>query len=49
MRGANVSYKAFAKITGIKLNSLYAWVQRKKLPEKKAEFIINSVRYYFPE
>ena len=28
LRGANVSYKAFAEITGINLNSLYAWVQR---------------------
>ena len=49
LRGANVSYKAFAKIAGINLNSLYAWVQRKKMPEKKAEFIINAVKYYFPE
>ena len=49
LRGANVSYKAFAEITGINLNSLYAWVQRKKMPEKKAEYIINAVKYYFPE
>jgi len=49
LRGANVSYKAFAQITGINLNSLYAWVERKKMPEKKAEFIINAVKYYFPE
>ena len=49
LRGANVSYKAFAQIAGINLNSLYTWVQRKKMPEKKAEFIINAVKYYFPE
>ena len=49
LRGANVSYKAFAQIAGINLNSLYAWVQRKKMPEKKAEYIINSAKYYFPE
>jgi len=49
LKGANVSYKAFAQIAGINLNSLYAWVQRKKMPEKKAEFIINAVKYYFPE
>jgi DNA-binding transcriptional regulator YiaG len=49
LRGANVSYKAFAQIAGINLNSLYAWVERKKMPEKKAEFIINAVKYYFPE
>ena len=49
MRGANVSYKAFAESTGINLNSLYAWVQRKKMPEKKAEYIINAAKYYFPE
>ena len=49
LRGANVSYKAFAQIAGINLNSLYSWVQRKKMPEKKAEYIINAVKYYFPE
>jgi predicted transcriptional regulator len=49
LRGANVSYKAFAQIAGINLNSLYAWVQRKKMPEKKAEYIINAAKYYFPE
>ena len=49
LRGANVSYKAFAEITGINLNSLYTWVQKKKMPEKKAEYIINAVKYYFPE
>jgi predicted transcriptional regulator len=49
LRGANVSYKAFAEITGINLNSLYASVQRKKMTEKKAEYIINAVKYYFPE
>jgi len=32
LRGANISYKTFAEITGINLNSLYAWVQRKKMP-----------------
>ena len=49
LKGANVSYKAFAQIAGINLNSLYAWVQRKKMPEKKAEYIINAAKYYFPE
>ena len=49
LRGANVSYKAFAEISGINLNSLYAWVQRKKMSDKKAEYIINAAKYYFPE
>lgn len=49
LQGANVSYKAFAQITGINLNSLYSWIQRKKMPEKKAEYVINAVKYYFPE
>jgi len=49
LRGANISYKTFAEITGINLNSLYAWVQRKKMPEKKSEYIINAAKYYFPE
>ena len=48
LRGANISYKTFAEITGINLNSLYAWVQRKKMPQKKAEYIINAAKYYFP-
>ena len=48
-RGANISYKAFAQITGINLNSLYTWTQKKNMPEKKAEYIINAAKYYFPE
>ena len=42
LRGANISYKVFAQITGINLNSLYTWVEKKKIPEKKAEYIINA-------
>ena len=49
LKGANISYKAFAQITGINLNSLYTWTQKKKLPEKKAEYMINAAKYYFPE
>lgn len=49
LQGANISYKAFAQIAGINLNSLYSWIQRKKMPEKKAEYVINAVKYYFPE
>ena len=49
LRGANISYKAFAQISGINLNSLYTWVEKKKMPVKKAEYIINAAKYYFPE
>jgi hypothetical protein len=49
LKGANISYKTFAEITGINLNSLYYWIQKKKLSEEKAEFIIKSAQYYFPE
>ena len=49
LRGANISYKLFAQIAGINLNSLYTWTQKKKLLEKKAEYIINAAKYYFPE
>lgn len=49
LKGANISYKAFAQIAGINVNSLYAWVQRKRLSDEKAEYIINAARYYFPE
>lgn len=49
LRGANVSYKAFAQIAGVNLNSLYKWVQTKKISEQKAEYIINAAKYYFAE
>ena len=49
LKGANISYKAFAQIADINLNSLYTWTQKKNLPEKKAEYIINAAKYYFPE
>ena len=49
LRGANISYKTFAQISGINVNSLYAWIERKNLTEKKAEYIINAVKHYFSE
>ena len=49
LRGANISYKEFARVAGINLNSLYTWTRQKKMPEKKAEYIINAAKYYFPE
>ena len=49
LRGANISYREFARVAGINMNSLYTWTQKKKLPEKKAEYIINAAKYYFPE
>jgi predicted transcriptional regulator len=49
LRGANISYKEFARVTGINVNSLYAWIERKNLTEKKAEYIINAVKHYFSE
>lgn len=33
LRGANISYKTFAQVSGINTNSLYAWVQRQSLTE----------------
>ena len=49
LRGANISYKEFARVAGINLNSLYTWTRQKKMSEEKAEYIINAAKYYFPE
>ena len=49
LRGANISYKEFARVVGINLNSLYTWTRQKKMSQEKAEYIINAAKYYFPE
>ena len=49
LRGANISYKEFARVAGINLNSLYTWTRQKKMSEEKGEYIINAAKYYFPE
>lgn len=48
LRGANVTYKAFAQTAGIKLDSLYTWIQRQNMTDEKAEYIINAVKHYYP-
>ena len=49
LKGANISYKAFAHTAGINVNSLYSWVQSKRMSDKKAEYIIHAAQFYFPE
>ena len=49
LKGANISYKAFAQIAGININSLYSWVQHKRMSDEKAEYIIHAAQFYFPE
>ena len=41
LKGANISYKAFAQAAGINVNSLYSWVQHKRMSDEKAEYIIT--------
>lgn len=49
LKGANISYKAFAQAAGINVNSLYSWVQHKRMSDEKVEYIIHAAQFYFPE
>ena len=49
LKGAGINYKDFANACNIKVKSLYSWIQNKNLSDKRADYIINAVKHYFPD
>ena len=49
MKGTNVTYKQIAEKLNIKVNTLYTWIQRGNISEKKAAYILKLMARHFPE
>ena len=50
LKGAGISYKAFAQKTGIRLDQIYARTSRKvNLTEERAAFYMRAAELHFPE
>ena len=49
MKGTNVTYKQIAARLNIKVNTLYTWIQKGNIGEKKAAYLIKQIERAFPE
>ena len=50
LKGAGISYKAFAQSAGINVESIYALTAPKyKLTPERADFYIRAVEAYYPD
>ena len=45
----NVTYKQLAEKLGIKVNTLYTWMQKGNISEKRAEFVLSQIQRHFPD
>ena len=49
MKGTNVTYKQIAARLNIKVNTLYTWIQKGNIGEKKAAYLIKQIERTFPD
>ena len=49
LKDTNVTYKQIAAKLNIKVNTLYTWIQKGNIGEKKADFIIKQIERHFPD
>ena len=49
MKETNITYKQIAAKLNIKVNTLYTWIQKGNISEKKAAYILKQIERHFPE
>ena len=49
MKETNVTYKQIAEKLNIKVNTLYTWIQKGNIGEKKAAYLMKQIERAFPE
>ena len=49
MKDTNITYKQIAKKLNVKVNTLYTWIQKGNISDKKAAYLMKQVEKYFPE
>lgn len=49
MKHTNITYKQIAETLNIKVNTLYSWIQKGNISEKKAAYILKQIERHFPE
>ena len=49
IKNTNVTYKQIAEKLNVKVNTLYTWIQKGNISDKKAEYLMKQVEKHFPE
>ena len=49
MKYTNVTYKEIAKKLNISVNSLYTWMQKENISEKRASYLWNALQRHFAD
>ena len=49
MKNTNVTYKQIANELNIKVNSLYTWIQKGNIGEKRAAYLLRQIERAFPD
>ena len=47
MKNTNITYKRLAEKLNINVNSLYTWIQKGNISEKKAAYLLRQIKNYF--
>ena len=49
MKNTNLTYKQIAERLNVKVNTLYTWIQKGNIGEKKAAYLLKQLERCFPE
>lgn len=49
LKNTNLTYKQIANRLNIKVNSLYTWIQKGNIGEKRAAYLMKQIERNFPE
>ena len=49
MKETNITYKQIATKLNIKVNTLYTWIQKGNIGEKKAAYLMKQIERTFPD
>ena len=49
MKETNVTYKQIAEKLNIKVNTLYTWIQKGNIGEKRAAYLMKQIERAFPD
>lgn len=47
MKNTNITYKRLAERLHINVNSLYTWIQKGNISEKKATYLLGQIKNHF--
>ena len=49
LKGTNITYKQIADRLNIKVNTLYTWIQKGNIGERRAVYLMKQIQRAFPD